>query len=116
MLTVSELLKQMLTAARETLKSELQDDFTVVWPQLRTYTRTELNTIAEPVAMIGRLRVEGKLTNRQAKILLDMQKHTTRAVLLTVKGIGLLEAETMINSALAAVKQVVNKALGFKLL
>jgi len=39
-----------------------------------------------------------------------------QAVLLAVEGIGLIAAQNVINAALGAVKEAVNKAIGFALL
>ena len=44
------------------------------------------------------------------------EKQATQAVLLTIEGIGLITAQQAINAAIGAVREVVNKALGFALL
>ena len=107
-LNVSELLKAMLEAA----KGELED----AWPEIKEYAETEFRNLAQTMVMIERLHVENKITNKQGKLLLDIQKNTTRMVILTIEGLGIIAVERAINSALKAVKGTVNTAIGWVLL
>jgi hypothetical protein len=47
---------------------------------------------------------------------MEMQADTARAVLLTTEIMGLAAAEQAINAAMSAVRDTVNKAVGFILL
>ncbi len=86
------------------------------WSDVKDYAETEAEKMATTLANITELRVTGKINDQQAGALVDMQKHSMQAVLLAVEGIGLIAAQSAINAALAAVKTVVNKAIGFALL
>lgn len=105
---VSDLLTTMLSAAKEVLDEE--------WPEVREHAKTELKGIAEGIVMIERLRLEDKITQKQARALIRMKQNTAQIVLLTIKGMGLLAVESAINAAIKAIQDTVNTALNFKLL
>jgi hypothetical protein len=107
-LNVSELLKTMLEAARGELEN--------AWPEIKEYAETEFKNLAETTVMIARLHAEGKVSKKQGKLLLDIQKNTTRMVILTIEGLGILAVERAINAALKAIKDTVNTALGWALI
>lgn len=107
-LKVSELVKQMLGAA----KSELDDK----WPDVRQYAQAEAKKLAGTIVMIEKLKVSGKIQKNQAKILLDMQKNTSRVILLTIEGLSLLAAEAAINAAIKSIRDSVNASIGWKLI
>lgn len=83
------------------------------WGEVREYAETEAKKMADTLANITKLRVEGRINDMQAEALLDMQKHAMQAVLMAVEGIGLIAAQKASNAALDAVKDIVNKAIGF---
>jgi Fic family protein len=105
---VEKLLKSMLAAAKEVLIDK--------WPEIRSHAEVELKGIAEGIALIEKLRSEGKITEEQAVLLLDMKKNTAKIVLLTIEGLGILAVEQAINAALNVVKETVNASLDFALL
>jgi len=86
------------------------------WGEVQDYAKTEAVKMAHTLANIESLKAAGKIGEAQAVALLDMQKQSMQAVLMAVEGIGLIAAQTAINAALAAVKDTVNKLLGFGLL
>lgn len=86
------------------------------WSDVKDYAETEAEKMAATIAKITELRLAGTINDQQAAALLEMQKHSFQAVLLAVEGIGLIAAQSAINAALGAVKDVVNKAIGFPLL
>ena len=107
-LDVAELAKSMLQAARGRLKKH--------WPTIKAYVEAVAKKTAETLAMIEKLRMAGQISPAEARLLLEMQRNSAKAVLLTVEGLGLLVAEGAINAAVNAVRVPVNKALGFELL
>ena len=107
-LNVSSLAKTMTEAA----KGKLQEH----WPEVKEFATSEAKKTAETLRMIERLALTGEINVKQAKALLQMQKNSALAVLLTVEGLGLLTVEAAINAALSAVKDTVNTAVGFVLL
>jgi hypothetical protein len=86
------------------------------WSEVEPYAKTEAQKMAHALANITQLVASKSIDEGQAKALLDMQKHASQAVLLTIEGIGLIAAQNAINAALGAVKGVVNGAIGFPLL
>ena len=65
---------------------------------------------------IGKLTANGEISAAEAKALIAIHKNTTRTVLLTVQGLGLLAVEKAVNAALGSVKDAVNGAVGVALL
>lgn len=86
------------------------------WPGVRDYAEAEIEKLARTLAQIVVLKASGRINEAEASVLLEMQKNTARAVMLTLEGMSLLLVEAAINAALAVVKDVVNAALGFALL
>jgi hypothetical protein len=107
-LSASKLAKQMLVAA----KGEVAEK----WPDVKLYAEAEARKLAQTLIMIEKLKVSGKITKKQADILLDMQKQTSRVVLLTIEGLSLLAAEAAINAAIKSIRDAVNDAIGWKLI
>jgi len=107
-LDAGQLATTMIAAAKGQLKKK--------WPSVREYAESEARKTAETLVMIERLSALGKISKEEADLLLQMQRNSANAVLLTVKGMGLLAAEEAINAAVGAVKTTVNKAVGFALI
>lgn len=107
-LDASALAQAMLAAARGKLKKH--------WPAVKEYVAAEARKTAETLAMIERLRLAGEISPAEARLLLEMQRNSAKAVLLTVEGMGLLTAEAAINAAVGAARTAVNKAVGFALI
>ena len=106
--SAGELAGSMVGAAKGTLDRD--------WKRARAFAEPELARLAQSLVDIGKLLVEGKITELEARSLLVIHTNTTRTVLLTVKGLGLLAVENAINAALGAVQQAVNGALGIVLI
>lgn len=107
-INLHELLPQMLSAASGVLKKQ--------WPEIKDYVESEFKKIGESILFIETQRAQGKMTERQAQLHLELQKQATRSVLLSAEGMGLLATEAAINAALNVVKDAVNTALKFTLL
>jgi hypothetical protein len=107
-INVTEIATKMLAAIRKV--------FTKNWPKVEDYAETECKKLAETLAMIEKLRLQGKITEEEAKLQLQIQKNAARAVLLTLEGMGVLAAEEAINAALEVVGEAINAALGFTLI
>lgn len=85
-------------------------------PAITTLATGESLKLATTLAQIQTMVNAGQIDHDQAAILLDMQKHASRAVLLSVEGISLIIAEQAINAGLKAISAAVNGAVGFTLL
>jgi hypothetical protein len=107
-LPVGPLVESMVAAARASLGRD--------WSKARAFAEPQFDNLARSLVSIGELTLEGTITAQEAAALLEIHKNTTRIVLLTVRGIGLLAAENAINAALGAVRDTVNRAIGFALL
>lgn len=107
-LNLDQLLPQMLKAA--------EGVFAAKWPDVRSYAEGEFRKIGLDILRIEQMKLSGKITPEQAGLLLDIQKNASRAVLLSLEGIGLIMAQNAINAALGVIRDTVNKALGFVLL
>jgi hypothetical protein len=103
-----ELVRAMLAAARERLGDH--------WADVKDYAETAVRNLVQTMRMIERLDREGRVTRRQARLLLEIQKNTARTVLLTIEGLGVLTAEQALDAALGAVKDAVNRTIGWRLL
>jgi hypothetical protein len=107
-LDAAALAVSMIAAAKGQLKKK--------WPLVREYAESEARKTAETLVMIEKLYAAGKISKEEADLLLKMQRNSANAVLLAVKGMGLLAAEQAINAAVDAVRTVVNKSIGFALI
>jgi len=107
-LDFNSLLDNMVNAAQGSLASN--------WPAIKSLATTSLKTLAHNLVEIEEMNIGGTITPDQASLLLDMQKHALKMVLLSEEGLGLLAAEAAINAVLDAIKVVVNSALGFPLI
>ena len=85
------------------------------WPTIKDYAEAEFEKLARRLVQIEKLRVGSQISEAEASVLLEMQKNTSRAVMLTLEGMSLLLVESAINAALASVKDMVNSVLKFAL-
>ncbi len=106
-LTTSDILKPMLDAAKRSLARD--------WGKAEAFARPEMKRLAATLVDIAGLIASGAVNKRQARALLRIHSNTTQTVLLTIEGLGIVAAENAINAALGAVRDVVNEAVGFKL-
>ena len=107
-LILSDILDEMSTAVQKVLKSK--------WKKVKPLAELQLKSIIHNLEQIAELKIQGKITEEQARLHLTIQKESIRTILLSFEGIGILTAEEAINSALNAVKTIVNKAIGWKIL
>lgn len=107
-ININDILTPMLAAAKGAIGEK--------WPDVKEYAETEFKKIGENIILIGKMRLGPKpISEEQAKLLFNIQKNASRAVLLCIEGIGLLIAEKAINDAIDAVKTIINNAIGFTL-
>lgn len=107
-INVDQLVASMLQAAQGVLAQK--------WPEAKDYVESEFKKIGEAIAFIEAQRALNRMSNEKARLQLEMQKNTTKVMLLTGKGLGTLAVEDAINAALDVIKSTVNTALGFVLL
>jgi hypothetical protein len=105
---LSDLVANMLSAAGDSLKDK--------WPESKDYAESEFKKIGETIIFISQEVLAGRMSEEKAKLHLEMQKKSSKMVLLTLEGLGLLAVEAAINAALKVVSDTVNSAIGFALL
>lgn len=98
---------QMLGAMAQELKAK--------WAASKGFAESSARSLATSLVAIEKGRLEGTISEEQARLLLDIHKNAARSVLLAAEGIALLAAEAAINAALKVVRDTVNKAVGFAL-
>lgn len=107
-LNVQDLASQMLAAALPILKGGAEE--------AASFAEMEFAKVAQTIVSIEAQLALGHINEQQAELLLDMQTHASRAVLLTLEGLALLTVESAINAALEVVKTAVNTAVKFALI
>ena len=105
---LSDLVASMLRAAGDSLKDK--------WPESKDYAESEFKKIGETIIFISQEVLAGRMSEGKAKLHFEMQKNSSKMVLLTLEGLGLLAVEAVINAALKVVTDTVNSAIGFALL
>ena len=105
---VSCIAEKMLAAAKEVVGKN--------WPTTQKYFESETKIFAERFLSIATLHAEGAISEERAKSHVEFQKEAWETVLLAVVGLNQLMVEEALNAALKAVKEIVNKAVGFVLL
>jgi hypothetical protein len=107
-LDVNRLLEEMLAAAKTSFADQ--------WPTAKDLSISSLKKLAVSFVEIEKMKLNGTITDEQARLLLSMDKNTFRIVLLSIEGLGLLAVENALNAALNIVRDTVNTAVGFVLL
>ena len=107
-INTGDLVRAMVQAA----KSSLGDD----WPEARMFVEAESEKYAESLKRIVTWQQEGKIDEEEANSLLRLHNRSMKMVLTAAKGISLKMAERAVNAALDAVRNTVNRAIGWQLL
>jgi hypothetical protein len=114
-LNIAQLIEAMIKAAGEAVNKKWKG-LSETWDDARGYAESEFKKILEAIVFIEKEVSAGRMTKKRAKMHLTMQKNSAEMVLLTIEGIGIIAVEGLINAALGAVKETINKALKFSLL
>lgn len=78
------------------------------------FAEAEARKIATSMAEIADLRVKGVIGDEEVRLHLDIQKNASRAVLMAIKGVGIIAAEQAVNAAFDVVRGALNAALPIK--
>lgn len=103
-LKTSDIFQPMVQAATHSLGKD--------WPKVRDYAEPEFKKLAQSMIDILQLVAEEKVNKAQAKALLQIHANTTKMIMLTVEGMGLLAVENAVNAALKVARGIANTALG----
>lgn len=107
-LNIPALVKDMLNAAKPVL-----NDY---WKEVKPYVEKESKSFAQNLAMIAKLKLQGKISREEALLHIQIQRNSFRAVLTAVEGLGILMVEKALNAAISAIRNAVNTAIGWSLL
>lgn len=94
----------------------MKGEFTEGWEDVRNYAKSEAKKFAETGKLIVEGRLDGSINKQQARILVEMQKNSARAVLTAIVTISAIAAQAAINAAIGVLKTAVNTAVGFAIL
>jgi hypothetical protein len=103
-----QLLKAMLEAAKNSLGNN--------WQLAATTAKDRFQGLAQILVDIETDKLNGDLTESEAQENLEMHQNAVQGALQSLQGIGKLMAQAAINAAMAAVKDIVNKAIGWTLI
>ena len=97
--------KKMVEAAKVVLKDK--------WPEARMFAESEAQKFAQNMAEIALWKEQKKITEEQAQALSRLHQRSMKMVLTAIEGISLAMAEKATNSAIEAIRGVVNAAIGW---
>src|SRR2546423_1423710 len=81
----NKLLTGMVGAAKESLGSN--------WPGIKDVATTSFKSLAQHLADIEQMKLNGTITPQKAALLIGMQKDAVKIAIATEEGLGLLAAE-----------------------
>lgn len=99
--------KQILDDSIVFAKTELGGTF----KKLKPYAEHEFTQFAENAVFLAKLKLQGIIENDEFKSRLALQKLAFTNVLLTIKGIGLIGAQNLVNGILGIVSKAIMGAL-----
>lgn len=100
----------------ETMVSAAEGAFAGSWNEIESYTVPELEKVASTIASIEANVAAGRYTQETADLILRMQVRSAQSIIVATTGLVLLQVERALNAVLAAIADVVNKAVGFSLI
>jgi hypothetical protein len=100
---IAPIAQQMLTAALPVVSTGAQ--------HAEPIARVEFTKLAHTIATTGELMAAGQMSREEGTILVEMQKHASRSVLLTLQGVSLLAAEQAITTAIGTTRPAFAAAL-----
>jgi len=103
--------KQILDESIVFARTELGGTF----KKLKPFAEHEFTQFAENAAFLAKLKLDGIIEGDELKSRLELQKLALNNVLLTIKGIGLVSAQNLVNGILAIVSKAILGALKISL-
>jgi hypothetical protein len=104
----SVIMQAMIKAATGALKKK--------WPAARTYAEHEFEKFVLQMRHIEKLKEAGAISEDEARFLARLQQNAMKTVLLTLEGLGMLAVESAVNASIDAVRDLINTAIGWKVL
>ncbi|MFN8012036.1 MAG: hypothetical protein U0P81_11615 [Holophagaceae bacterium] len=84
------------------------------WPRLQAYVRVELRRLAEFLVLLEKRRFEEDMGEDEAKLWAYIAVHHAETALAQLELYGLQGIPQVVGAAVAAVRDVVNGAVGFE--
>ena len=103
--------KQILDDSIVFAKTELGGTY----KKLKPYAEHEFTQFAENAVFLVKLKLDGIIENDELKTRLALQKLAFTNVLLTIKGIGLIGAQNLVNGILGIVSKAIMGTLKISL-
>lgn len=105
-INVNEVVRQMLAAA--------QGVFGEKWPEVQNFATSEAKKFAQSMADIQVWKGLHQITEEQAQSLSRLHQRSMKMVFTALEGISLAMAERAINAALDVVRNIINTAIGWR--
>ena len=86
------------------------------WLKIKPIAEEYMKTLAAALESTRRMRANDEIDDRRAFVLVEIQRKAARQALQTIQGIGVQTANEAIDAATTAVRAVVNRLIGFKLI
>lgn len=86
------------------------------WPALRDYARHEFETLSSIAARLEVRKLDGSITEVNARFLIGQYALAAKSVLYAVEGLKNVMIERAWNAAMAVLNLAINKAIGWALL
>lgn len=107
-INVEESVSQMLLAAKAVFDDK--------WPDVKKFAESESKKFVKSMAEIELWKRTGEITESEAKSLSKLHQRSMKMVFTSLEGIALAMAEKAINAALDVIRQVINTAIGWKVI
>lgn len=86
------------------------------WGSMEDFARDELSKIAATARQIELDKANGRITEDEARTLLEMRENALRTVWLGMQGMAEATLQDVVNAVMGVVKGAINRATGFALL
>jgi hypothetical protein len=106
--TLENLGEHMFVAAKSSFRNKSNN--------VTQFLKDESEKLAATLRMIIESYMLGKITESEARILLNQQKAAASAVLKAAEGMTLVAAQAAVNASLKVARDLVNSKIGFPLL
>ena len=94
----------------------IKNDVGPKWSDIETFVKNETQVFAESLKDYAQQHLEGKITEADAIESAQDSKEAMQTVLFAAEGVALILTERSINTAIDAIKNLVNDVIGFNIL
>lgn len=87
--------------------------FAEKWKDVRIFAESESVKFLSNIAEVAAMKASGDISEEQARALLRLHERSMKMVLCAVEGISLVLVERAVNEMIRAIRDMVNKAIGW---